>query len=75
MNKILIAIAFCSFLSTSLFAHGGHTAIESNMWHYLFSPEHLLLGFGGLLIASIVVWHKRMIHGVVRIGSQKKKQQ
>ena len=74
MNKILIVIAFCALLSTSLFAHGGHTAIESNLWHYIFSPEHLLIGVVGLLIVSVVAWHKRILRSVVRVGAHKNKQ-
>lgn len=74
MHKSLIIGTWCILLSTSAMAHGGHTAIESNLWHYLFSPEHLLLAVVGLIIVSMAVWYKKIVRGVVRISSRMNKQ-
>jgi hypothetical protein len=66
MSKIRIIGAFCTILSTSVFAHGGHTAIESHIWHYMFSPDHLLIVVLGVLAISGVIWRKGVANVVLR---------
>jgi len=71
MNKILFIGAFCTFLSTSLFAHGGHTEFENHIWHFMFSPGHLFIAAMGVLGVSGFVWRKSLACTVVRLCAQK----
>lgn len=71
MNRILIIGTFCTILRTSVFAHGGHTAIESHVWHYMFSPDHLLIGVLAVLTIAGVIWRKSLVQTATRVCTQK----
>ena len=71
MRQILIISALCTLLNTNMFAHGGHSAFESHIWHYLLSHGLLMPAVMGLLLVLVVVWYKMRLREFVRVHSHK----
>jgi hypothetical protein len=59
MKKALLIVAGILFFLTGAWAHGGHSAMESDLGHYLTSPDHLFLA---ILILPLQSWVAHEFH-------------
>ena len=71
MRQILIISALCTLLNTNMFAHGGHSALQSHIWHYLVSHGLFMPAVMGLLLVLLVVGYKMRLREFVRVPSHK----
>jgi hypothetical protein len=60
MKKINLVWVVMLVSGPAVFAHGGHTALESNIWHYISSPDHLLVGFIVLAAGMLLAFRKKL---------------
>ena len=58
MKKILSTGVIAITAAGSILAHGGHTMVESNLFHYLLAPDHLLAATF-VIVAGVALYIKR----------------
>lgn len=66
MKKALLIVAGVLILVTSVLAHGGHTALESDLGHYLTSPDHLFFAVVFIVISIALAFRKKLARVFIR---------
>jgi hypothetical protein len=66
MKKALLIVAGILFFLTGAWAHGGHSALESDLGHYLTSPDHLFLAVVFVVITVALAFRKKLARVLVR---------
>ncbi len=66
MKKALLIVAGILFLQAGALAHGGHTALESDLGHYLSSPDHLYFAVVFVVVTLALAFRKKLARVFLR---------